>query len=891
MLDGAGDDQGRSHFSAGAFHDELRAGLQPTGDSGGKTAGIAGHFRTEHASAPRTADDDARSRALVVALAGHAASVDHAAANVPSQPSSQVIGRAVKIEGHVLVVRNGVAMALNTGDVLRKGDIVQTSGDGEAGLVFKDGSVFQIGHDSRLALTEFSYDQHGTANLEVFNLLQGSFSFASGVIARTGEMRVGTPVASAKILGSAGAGDVAASDGAITLSVFHQEDGLHQAAVLDSNGDPIGTISSDGGKLRLTMADSSLAADEQAKTDADRAFETDALNRILQVKNLAGHYEGSATIGAHGSSIAPIGSTNQGQGPPAFHADPFFIYIPPASLHGDEGTNPHPNDTVRGGLDGQVTFGPVNQAPQLHLHAGSTPVAAVEQTSVAVVPGLTLSDNDSTTLLQATVSITGNFQPGEDTLSFADTALIHGQFDAGTGVLTLRAVAGQAPTLVDFQAALRTVTYTYAGDAPSGPSRTLTVTVQDPDGTAHGGHDLASESVVLSVTAVNDAPALRPGEISFVALEQTATSVAPGLTLSDVDSATLHHASLQITGNYLRGEDVLSFAGTALIQGSFDAATGTLILTARPGQSPTVADFEAALRSVTYIDSSDNPSPLTRTLTITLQDADGTAHGGHDTSVGTVTLTVTAVNDPPAITGETDPSAVAELSDAHAQSVGPITGTLSASDRDIGDVLTGHVAMPGAVSYSGGALPAGVDINALRDAAAISFDSATTTISGANTLTWTYHPAATNLDWLAAGETLTITYLAEVTDGTARAGNQPLTITITGTNDAPTIVAAQVAGTVTEDVAAGAQSLLHAGGSFDFTDLDLSDAHSASATFLSTTAAGGVALGTMDAQDRTDTVDGIGGEAGWNYHVDNGATPSPRSRRPWRAPAATAPTP
>ena len=224
-------------------------------------------------------------------------------------------------------------------------------------------------------------------------------------------------------------------------------------------------------------------------------------------------------------------------------------------------------------------------------------LAALEQTPIAVVPRLTLSDGDSTTLLQATVKITGNFQPGEDMLSFANTALDLRHYDPASGCLTLHAVAGQSPTLADFQAALRTVTYTDTSDAPSTLPRTLTVTVQDPDGTARGGHDLASASITLSVTAVNDAPALTLGETSFVALEQTATVIAPALSLLDVDSATLDHVSVQITGNYLRGEDVLSFADTARVHGTFDPATGTLTLTARAGQSPTLADFEAALRS------------------------------------------------------------------------------------------------------------------------------------------------------------------------------------------------------------------------------------------------------------------------------------------------------
>ncbi|UFZ08664.1 VCBS domain-containing protein [Bradyrhizobium ontarionense] len=733
--------------------------------------------------------------------------------------------------------------------------------------------MFQLGHDSHLVLAEFSYGQHGAANLEVFSLLQGSLSFASGAIARTGDMRVGVASAWAKILGGIGDADIAKHDGVVTLSIFHQDRGLNQATVYDRNGDPITAISGDGGKLTLTPISSShLVTDEQAKSDADRAFEFDALNSILQIKTLAGEFVDSGRIGAHGSSFAPIGADGRGQSESWFpHSS--FENAPPVNFPGAD-SFPHGGDGFPGNQPASppATFGPINHAPVLDLHAGAIPVAAFEQVPIAVLPHLTLTDDDSATLLQATVKISGHFEPGKDTLSFTGTPSIEGSFDAGTGTLTLRAVPGHAPSLADFQAALRTVSYTYAGDAPSTSPRTLTITVQDPDGTAHGGHDLASDSITLTVTGVNDAPTLTLGEVSFVAAEQTATAVAPRLSLSDVDSTTLDHASIRITGNYLHGEDVLSFVDTARIHGAFDPVSGTLTLTAHAGQSPTVADFEAALRSVAYTDTSDNPSPLPRTLTITVQDVDGTANGGHDTTVRTVTLTVTPVNDPPAITGETDPAAVAELSDAHAQLLGPITGTLSASDRDIGDVLTGHVAASATVSYSAGALPAGVDLDALRDAAAISFDSATTTISGgANTLTWTYHPAAANLDWLASGETLTITYLADVTDGTAGVGSQPLTITITGTNDAPTIGAAQTAASVTQDVAVDAQGQVHAGGSFDFVDLDYSDAHSTSATLLNTTASGGVALGTMSALIATDTVNGVGGEAAWSYHVDNSA--------------------
>ena len=66
--------------------------------------------------------------------------------------------------------------------------------------------------------------------------------------------------------------------------------------------------------------------------------------------------------------------------------------------------------------------------------------------------------------------------------------------------------------------------------------------------------------------------------------------------------------------------------------------------------------------------------------------------------------------------------------------------------------------------------------------------------NGKNTgqATWTYNMADGAFDFLAAGETLTLTYMARV-DNNYAPGNEtafvPFTIVITGTNDKPTVSA------------------------------------------------------------------------------------------------------
>ena len=65
-----------------------------------------------------------------------------------------------------------------------------------------------------------------------------------------------------------------------------------------------------------------------------------------------------------------------------------------------------------------------------------------------------------------------------------------------------------------------------------------------------------------------------------------------------------------------------------------------------------------------------------------------------------------------------------------------------------------------------------------------------TSNGGAVPIGYSYDPGAANLDFLAAGDSLTITYAVKVNDGTTDSATQNVTFTITGTNDAPVLAAA-----------------------------------------------------------------------------------------------------
>src|SRR5262249_19743025 len=97
--------------------------------------------------------------------------------------------------------------------------------------------------------------------------------------------------------------------------------------------------------------------------------------------------------------------------------------------------------------------------------------------------------------------------------------------------------------------------------------------------------------------------------------------------------------------------------------------------------------------------------------------------------------------------------------------------------------------------------------------------------------TWTYSLADSKFDFLAAGEILTLTYTATVNDGHGGVVSQPFTVTITGTDDLPVITSAAQTGAVTEDTNIDSSGNLNAaGGTITFTDVDLTDTHTVSAS-------------------------------------------------------------
>ncbi|WP_327440010.1 VCBS domain-containing protein [Pseudomonas donghuensis] len=258
-------------------------------------------------------------------------------------------------------------------------------------------------------------------------------------------------------------------------------------------------------------------------------------------------------------------------------------------------------------------------------------VSSADGTATAVTMTITGS-NDAAVLSSASVTLTETDAPlttnGSLTISDVDSATTfvaqsntagsYGQFSISTGGA-----------------------WSYVADSAhnefiAGTTYTDTFAVSSADGTL--------TSVTVHITGSNDAPVMTAGGSLSYTENQVATTINSALTVTDIDSSNLTGATVSITSNFATGQDVLAFTNQNGITGSYNAGTGVLTLTG----AATVAQYQTALRSVTYSNSSDNPSTTART--ISFQVDDGTA-ANHASNVATTTVTVSAVNDAPTTSG------------------------------------------------------------------------------------------------------------------------------------------------------------------------------------------------------------------------------------------------
>src|SRR5262249_50792799 len=151
---------------------------------------------------------------------------------------------------------------------------------------------------------------------------------------------------------------------------------------------------------------------------------------------------------------------------------------------------------------------------------------------------------------------------------------------------------------------------------------------------------------------------------------------------------------------------------------------------------------------------------------------------------------ITGTNDTPVLAADTSGAhAITELAGKTGDTADHDTtsGTLSFTDVDLSDTHTVGNSLVSAIWSGGATLPTG--LSAVLAASLSTSVSSDSTGLDSGTVAFTFSATDNTFDFLAANQTLTITYNVTVTDNTGASSTKPVTITITGTNDVPVIAA------------------------------------------------------------------------------------------------------
>src|SRR5581483_335468 len=278
-------------------------------------------------------------------------------------------------------------------------------------------------------------------------------------------------------------------------------------------------------------------------------------------------------------------------------------------------TNPLPDPTVT------VTVNAVNDAPVNTVPGAQT----TNEDTPLPIAGITVADVDFPAAGPQTLTVTLSVPAAAGTLDAtpAGAATVGGR---NTATLT---VSG---TPADINATLGTLIYTPAADFNGGTA--LTVATDDNGNIGIGGPLTDTDTVPITVVAVNDPPTVSVPEP--ITLDED-TSFVFGSDIVVSDAADGNAGSGTVTLTALHG--TLTLGTVAGLTGVSGNGTGTVSFTGP------WANLNAALTGLTY-------TPILNyngsdTLSVSVNDNGNTGTGGALSASATVAITVNPVNDAP----------------------------------------------------------------------------------------------------------------------------------------------------------------------------------------------------------------------------------------------------
>lgn len=142
--------------------------------------------------------------------------------------TGEAVGLVTKVTGETAVVRgDGSREALEAGDRLYVGDVLETGDDSAIGVVMADESTLAMGSNGRIALDAMVFDPGSGAGQQVIALDVGILVFVSGYIAKAdpGAMVIKTSAATIGVRGTQ-LGVHGDADGSVRVTMMVETDGF-----------------------------------------------------------------------------------------------------------------------------------------------------------------------------------------------------------------------------------------------------------------------------------------------------------------------------------------------------------------------------------------------------------------------------------------------------------------------------------------------------------------------------------------------------------------------------------------------------------------------------------------------------------------------------------------
>src|SRR5216684_297546 len=672
----------------------------------------------------------------------------------------QVIGHIqTRIGCGTLRRASGIAVQVVVGDPVCQGDVIETAADGRIGIRFIDGTVFNLFNSTRVVLNEFVCDSNGTSHSALFGVTRGTFAFIAGEVAKSGCLRIDTPVGS--IRGRAHTGwigmlslvaltfsilkEVQAADSNVTFldddSITYKDLEHGAFELVTKEAIPRHIIVEDPGETIVLSAKGSTISVNQVANTATRMAELQAAQQDVLANFAKGFGPTGSSTPAFGNplKLQPINfiqtnepSAPQNSLPPLpwlVDSTAMILFVnkppPPPSLNAVTGpteidtaafdfftatsgtflaSSPNDGATLTYGISGGtagstvldgVTYDLSKTGPYGTLYVNSTTGAYTFVPDSGAINALT-----TTTTASFTVTVSDGTLSANQTF----TVTIHGTNDpaiiSGTTTGSVIEAGG------------------VANATPGTPTTTGTLTDTDVDNTPN------------TFTAVTSPTASAGGYGTF-------TMTAAGVWTYTLDNANSAVQALNVGDTFTDTFTVTTVDGTAkvvtiTINGSNDAAiiSGT------------------TTGSVIEAGGVTNATPGTLTDTFTVATVDGTAQ--------VVTITITGSNDAAIISGTTTGSVI----EAGGVTPGTPTAAGTLTDTDVDNMPNTFTAVSSPTASAGG--------------------YGTFTMTAAGVWIYTLDDANNAVQALDVGDTLTDTFTVTTVDGTV----QVVTIAIHGASDA-----------------------------------------------------------------------------------------------------------